>query len=148
MGFLRKDCWRSAALTHTGLKRKRNEDSILAAPDQGVWVVADGMGGHDRGDVASRLVIEQFGDSMADEDFDLSTCLADAHARIFGQTEGENSRMGSTAVALRLHDKGRSFEVAWVGDSRCYRLRDRQLDQLSQDHTVVGELFRRGVISA
>ncbi|QCW51744.1 serine/threonine-protein phosphatase [Nocardioides dongxiaopingii] len=148
------------AATDVGLVRQVNEDSFLVAPP--VFVVADGMGGHDRGDVASRLVVEEFG-RLADAGYDpnrgpdiIAETLRTAQARIGEYDAGQRAAgahdfaAGTTAVVALLIEQ--STEPKWLlanlGDSRIYRINDGVLDQVSVDHSVVQELVEAGVITA
>jgi serine/threonine protein phosphatase PrpC len=150
------------AATDRGLVRSMNEDSYLAAPP--VFVVADGMGGHDHGDVASRIVVEEFA-RLADQrvgGFDDSAAAQavaatfrgvqeriaayDAHERAAGRA---GSASGSTAVvAVLLEGSGVArWLLANVGDSRIYRYDDGVLQQVSVDHSVVQEMVDAGSIT-
>ena len=117
-------------------------------------VVADGMGGHRGGEVASQMAVQQIGDvfergTPTDPESLLAQALREANECIFerANNEGELAGMGTTAVALIL-DGDREAVLAHVGDSRAYRVRKGQLKQLTADHSVVGELVRRGQLSA
>jgi PPM family protein phosphatase len=131
--------------THTGLRREHNEDTYCADAELGLWLVADGMGGHEHGEVASALardlVMQEIlaGKPLAD-------AIQYADAEIIRHSEGKGSErpMGTTVVAVHL--RGDSFEVAWVGDSRIY-LHHGTLKQISRDHSYVQELVDNGVIT-
>lgn len=139
-----------AALTDPGKIRTANEDALLAAPDRGLWAVADGMGGHDNGEWASRTVIEALGAAALSGDFDadrlrVADALHAANARVFSEAQAAGRRMGSTAVTLLV--SGGAFAVHWVGDSRVYLWREGVLHQLTRDHTQVQEMVDRGLLS-
>lgn len=133
--------------THTGLQRVHNEDSLAAEPDLGLWVVADGMGGHEHGEVASELARETIvnevraGRSLADG-------LAEANRRVFEASHDKPSRlpMGTTVAAAHLN--GNECQIAWVGDSRVYLWNDGALKQLTEDHSYVQELVQKGLITS
>lgn len=133
--------------THVGLLRENNEDAILSNPDIGLWLVADGMGGHAAGEVASdiaKTVIEQqikAGDSLA-------TAINIAHQSVLQAAANGEGRygMGSTVVALR--STGSNVEIAWVGDSRAYLWASGSLIALTTDHSYVQMLYQSGLISA
>jgi serine/threonine protein phosphatase PrpC len=145
------------ASTDVGLVRKVNEDSYLVAPP--VFVVADGMGGHSGGDVASRMVVEEF--QRLAESYDprrgaelVSDALARAQARILDYGEAHRAlqpgwHAGTTAVAAVLVDD--DGVIKWLlvnlGDSRIYRIVDGRLEQVSVDHSVVQELVDAGQIT-
>ena len=132
--------------THVGLKRDHNEDTYGAEPALGLWLVADGMGGHEHGEVASALardtVIE-----MVREGHNLAEAIEEADHRIINHSKsrGESLPMGTTVVAALVNAS--KFQVAWVGDSRIYRW-NGDLEQLSNDHSYVQELVEQGAISA
>lgn len=130
--------------TDVGRTRKRNEDSLRVHREAGLLVVADGMGGHAAGEVASRLAAEAVETAAVAEGQTLAQALRSAHAALIeaGRDGRGASGMGTTCVACRLH--GRLLEVAWVGDSRVYRLRDGRLQQLSRDHSLVQSLVDAG----
>ncbi|MEM1089616.1 MAG: Stp1/IreP family PP2C-type Ser/Thr phosphatase [Pseudomonadota bacterium] len=132
--------------THVGLRREHNEDTYCAKPDLGLWLVADGMGGHDLGEVASAIardtVVQEFSAGRT-----LSESVQAAAQHIVDQSRARQSAMpmGTTLVATRIQDH--QFEVAWVGDSRVY-LWNGELKQLTSDHSYVQELVDQGAISA
>lgn len=139
--------WSSAGRTDTGKVRARNEDAFLDQPQQGLWVVADGMGGHQAGDLASRLIVESLAELPAGLDFEdrldaLRDCLhrLNRHLSLGLTLTGETPDLlvGSTVVALLA--EGSLVACVWAGDSRCYLLRGRQLFQLSRDHSLLQQL--------
>lgn len=141
--------WESAALSDVGKVRSVNEDAFYNSSEQGLWAVADGMGGFARGDYASGVVMDAFAhfnqlNSLAENIRDLEMRLIEAHKRCRDSFPGEN--VGSTVVALLSY--GNHCMILWAGDSRVYRLRSGQLSQLTSDHTVAQEKFARGEISA
>jgi serine/threonine protein phosphatase PrpC len=130
--------------------RSANEDSMVIRDDVGVWVVADGMGGHENGQWASGTIIEHVGAAVFSGDFDqdvnsLAEALHAANARIHGEAESTGRRMGSTVVALHLN--GDRFAALWAGDSRIYLLRGGELHRLTRDHTQVQELVDRNLMT-
>ena len=139
--------WRSAARTDTGKVRARNEDAFLALPEQGLWVVADGMGGHQNGALASRLIVEQLAEPSAG---DLQQRLNELRKRLhvlnrrLGQeltvtAARPDPVIGSTVVALLI--EGDRAACVWAGDSRCYLWRGARLYQLSRDHSLLQQLI-------
>lgn len=139
---------RYSATTHVGRVRKVNEDSILALPEDGIWLVSDGMGGHEAGDFASQTIVEAV--TMFASSPDPATrmrAVRDAIQRAHGAIVAEAERrgvetIGATVVALLLAPP--HFVGLWAGDSRLYRLRDGELEMLSRDHSLVAELVDAG----
>ena len=139
----------SAVRSHVGHVRELNEDACLARPDLGIWAVADGMGGHDCGDYASALIVGALGrvrrpgsarELLQAVDRTLAQCN---RALLERAPDGELS--GSTIVALLVFEQ--NFAAIWAGDSRLYRMRNGRLDQLTRDHSYVGELVERGELT-
>jgi protein phosphatase len=142
----------SGAATHVGLVRQQNEDSYFVSAQSGIWAVADGMGGHEAGDVASRTVVEELGliapPSSAAEL--LAACearMVNANSRLKRLADARGSSVIGTTVAMLLIYDG-VFACVWSGDSRIYRIRKSQIAQLSVDHTEVQELVDEGTLSA
>lgn len=140
----------SGASTHEGLVRDHNEDSWFAAEDKGLWAVADGMGGHERGEWASAVVVGELSRLPLAGDFaagcaEIADALHRANATIYAEGRARGSQMGTTAVVLFVRE--RRFAVLWVGDSRAYLLRGGQMVQLSRDHTQVQEMVDRGLLT-
>ena len=139
-----------AALTHEGRVRTNNEDAFCVRADEGLFLVADGMGGHENGEWASAAIAAAFRDARLPADFDgasqaVATALHRANEVIFAEAQSRGLQMGSTAVALLVRE-GR-FAILWVGDSRAYLRRDGQLIQMSHDHTQVQEMIDRGLLT-
>ena len=145
----------TSARSAIGLVRQGNEDSGFVSPQ--LIAVADGMGGHAAGEVASRIAVEVLKSltpalisSEIDEDSveDLlmhSLHSIDAEISLVTDEEIEKRGMGTTLTALLIRDQ--YISLLHVGDSRCYRLRGNTLEQLSNDHTVIQELLDQGAIS-
>ncbi|MBE1283370.1 MAG: SpoIIE family protein phosphatase [Rhodobacteraceae bacterium] len=143
---------RFSASTHIGHKRKVNEDSILALPEQRIWVVADGMGGHEGGDFASQAVVDSVAMVMnpALTPVGLLQALREtlrrAHEAIQAESQRRNgATMGSTVVTFAIADG--HFACFWSGDSRLYRLQQGELELLTVDHSLVAELVLAGEMS-
>lgn len=140
--------WTSAAWTDVGRIRSRNEDAYLAQPERGLWVVADGMGGHAFGDIASRTVVDTLDKLPAAAS--LSVFVDAARARIEQANTTLRAEalvrlvpvMGSTVVALLVC--GTEAACLWAGDSRIYLYRQGRLQQLTRDHNQAAELRARG----
>src|SRR5512134_2538905 len=145
---------RAAASSDVGLRRRINEDRYALAPDLGLYLVADGMGGHTAGQVASELAadaalqalraLEDASASLAEK---LRYAVASANRAIYttARERPELAGMGTTLVCL-LAGEGRAA-LAHVGDSRAYLVRADRIRQLTDDHSIVGELLRRNEIS-
>lgn len=149
--------------THVGMKRDHNEDALLILPEENLFVVADGMGGHASGEVASKIAVDTIKEfyqdtAMDDEitwpfqtdqadDYDanrLVTSVKLANQRIFevSNTKPGLRGMGTTVVAACHSDK--RVLIAHVGDSRCYSFRDSHLEQITEDHSLLND-FRRSL---
>lgn len=141
----------TGAATHEGCVRDHNEDSYLARPASGLWLVSDGMGGHRGGDFASRTIAESaqwtgIPNSAHDLKCRFIDRLVSAHEDIQRQSQNLNgATIGATVVALLAFEQ--HFACIWSGDSRIYLLRDGALQQLTTDHTEVQELLRNGAIT-
>tara|TARA_R110001599_G_scaffold185680_1_gene379923 strand:+ start:7099 stop:7848 length:750 start_codon:yes stop_codon:yes gene_type:complete len=143
----------SFASTHQGNVRNLNEDSLLNKPEFGLWVVADGMGGHSAGELASQQVISEL---EALPNFDTLSDMVDAaedallkanlKLRIHSKNHLNNATIGTTVACLII--KGKAGAVLWVGDSRLYRYRNGVLDQLTLDHSEVQARIDSGLLSA
>lgn len=133
-------------LSHVGLRREHNEDTYYGDGELGLWLVADGMGGHEFGEVASALARDTIVREVR-RGTPLGTAIQKADEEIIAHSRrrSEALPMGTTIAAARVD--GSRFEVAWVGDSRVYLFND-QLRQLSQDHSYVQELIDQGAITA
>lgn len=139
-----------SVLTHVGNVRSQNEDSYFADPAAGVWVVADGMGGHTNGKMASEALVAAVGAVSVPEPLDaacevVANAIHSANTAIFGHAQEAGVQMGSTVVSLVV--RGDEFAVLWSGDSRAYLLRDGHFIQLTRDHTQVQEMVDRGLLS-
>lgn len=140
----------SVSRTHVGLRRKVNEDSVLVRDECGLWAVADGMGGHEAGDVASSKVTEALRQLPASAGLD--ALIADAivalkrvNQDLIALAGGNGQRsIGTTIVGLAI--AGGEFRCFWAGDSRAYRIRDEQIVQLTRDHSMVQDLVDAGML--
>ena len=138
--------------THTGHVRAHNEDAFMALPGAGVWLVADGMGGHDAGDVASQIIaeeVESVGVPVSAQDLRARVAerLGRAHRRIIAHSQEIGvMTVGATVATLMIFETG--FACLWAGDSRVYLLRAGRLSRLTTDHSEVQELIDAGRITA
>ena len=144
--------WNSCGKTDVGKTRKHNEDSMLLRPEVGMWVVADGMGGHDAGDVASKMVVDSLeqikkGASLEKYIEDIEKTLINVNAKLIEiAKQGEKqTTVGSTVVVMLAYEKFCVF--LWAGDSRLYRIRKNKLIQLTTDHSQVQQYVEQGLIT-
>jgi serine/threonine protein phosphatase PrpC len=140
----------SAKDTDVGRQRRVNEDSLLVRPP--LFVVADGMGGHQAGEVASGLAVETFAGGLPDggdaAEFRLAELIQAANRQIHdtSRSDAEHAGMGTTITAAYVDVD--DVAIAHVGDSRAYRWRDGDLERLTDDHSLVEELIRQGKLTA
>lgn len=143
----------SASCTDIGKKRKLNEDAILDDAGSGIWAVADGMGGHEAGEVASAQIVEALsemkggGGLQSDKDLACER-LQEVNASLItlARNSGDDDKtIGSTVAALLIRDH--QYCCIWAGDSRVYLVRDRTIAQLTTDHSLVNDLVRSGMVS-
>jgi serine/threonine protein phosphatase PrpC len=143
--------FRSAALSDVGRMREVNQDAYLERPEAGLWVVADGLGGHQEGDIASRMVCDALADITPEAHLPLTVEAArqrlqevNGHLNARAEQRGETARSASTVVALFAH--GAQLATLWAGDSRVYRWRGDELEQMTHDHSLsaaLGELAQK-----
>jgi len=157
----------SAGLTHVGMKRTHNEDSLFLLEEEDLYVVADGMGGHASGEVASKMAVETvanfFKATATDEDITwpykmekglsleenrLVVSVKLANAKIFevAQRTPKYRGMGTTVVGAFFHDS--VIYVCHVGDSRAYRLREGDLEQITEDHSLLNDYIKMKKLTA
>ena len=141
---------RASALTDTGRRRPHNEDTFVCDPP--LFAVADGVGGAQAGEIASRLAAaaleERRPEAQGEET--LAALLREANDRIYGHALDDPAvaGMGTVVTALLVDEAAGTVAIGHVGDSRAYLLRDGRLEQLTPDHSLVGELLRAGRLSA
>lgn len=139
--------------THVGLRRKINEDSVFVDTGRGLWAVADGMGGHEAGEVASAMVtdalrrlpeaddLDELAERAVETIGDVNRALIEL-ARSNGREDA--GTIGTTVVGLAIADG--AFRCFWMGDSRAYRLRDGEIVRITHDHSLVQELVDAGML--
>lgn len=143
----------TAVLTHVGLVRQKNEDSYAVLPEHNLYAVADGMGGHQAGELASRLALKVLGELVStprpgencrDK---LVQAVQEANRRVYelSQRDADKQGMGTTLTAVWIRDG--VAHLAHIGDSRAYLLRNSELKLLTNDHSLVGELVRQGSLT-
>lgn len=135
--------------THQGLVRSSNQDSLLV--DERIYGVADGMGGHKGGETASRVAVQVLKNALrgkSPEPRALEVGMEAANRRIFDMARHDSALSGMGTTVTLLWESDTDVQICHVGDSRAYLLRDGELTQVTQDHSVVAELLRNGVITA
>ncbi|KFI34401.1 protein phosphatase [Peptococcaceae bacterium SCADC1_2_3] len=141
--------------TETGLVRKQNEDNFCICPDIGLFAIADGMGGHQAGEIASRLATQKLADFIrtylefcSDQETLLTKGMQEINHQIYliSQQNKRYQGMGTTLTAALIQNN--HLYLAHIGDSRLYLLRQEQIKQLTEDHTVVQNLVTSGTITA
>jgi len=143
--------YEAASYSHVGMVRQINEDACLELTERGLWVVADGMGGHAAGDYVSNLIVDTLRQIPAPQELAeyvaaLRAALAQVNEQVLQETARRGvSMMGSTVVLLAT--RGEQAVCLWAGDSRLYRLRDGQLEMISRDHSYVQDLIDNAMLS-
>ena len=144
--------YRSAGRTHIGTVRQRNEDAVLDRAEVGLWAVADGAGGHERGDYASARIVEalaEINDALTGarlvEEVKARLSRVNNELRTKAAAIGPNALIGSTAVVLLIQTG--QVRIFWAGDSRLYLMRAGRLHQLTRDQSYVQDLVDRGEIT-
>lgn len=138
--------------TDVGLKRKINEDAMMVRTERGLWAVADGMGGHDAGEIASGKIAEALASlpivySLQETVDNALAALRRVNYELIALARGggQPRTIGSTVVGLAI--SGEEFRCFWAGDSRAYRIRAGRITQLSRDHSLVHDLVLAGMLS-
>jgi serine/threonine protein phosphatase PrpC len=139
--------------THVGLRRKINEDSIFVDSDRGLWAVADGMGGHEAGEIASTMVTDALRCLPASTNIDeLAQSAVDALHQVnaeliaLGRSGNRDQTIGTTVVGLAISNG--AYRCFWMGDSRAYRIRGGEITRITHDHSLVQELVDAGMLRA
>jgi len=142
-----------ASRSDVGLKRKLNEDRVLERPECGLWAVADGMGGHQAGEVASAAIVDALAQIQTSTDLEESVAAVqgalqtvNASLRELARSEVRPTTIGSTVVGLVV--SGSEYRCFWAGDSRAYRVRGAEIVQISRDHSLVQDLVDAGLVEA
>lgn len=139
------------SVCNVGLVRTNNEDTILNNEDMGLWLVADGMGGHAAGEVASQIASDTIEKAIG-QGKELDEAIGSAHSAVVAAAADGDGKYGMGSTVVALHSKGGRYTVAWVGDSRAYLWSDADgegyhLKQLTTDHSYVQMLYQSGLIS-
>ena len=143
--------YQTHAITHPGKVRKINEDACISCDNIGLWAVADGMGGHSAGDLASHNIVtalDKVKQPAPLRDFvdEVETALLNSNTELrnISINEMDNRTVGSTLASLLIYENFCAY--VWVGDSRVYRFRAGKLEQLSRDHSQVEEMIEQGLL--
>lgn len=141
--------WQSFAKTDIGIVRKVNEDEFFHNASAQIWCVADGMGGHKRGDLASHLIASYLTDLVEKSRTPLSVervcaCMQSVNTKLVEISQKQQAIIGSTVVVLLFSDN--QAHCIWAGDSRIYRLRNKRLQLLTRDHSQVEDMVDAGLI--
>lgn len=141
-------------MTDKGLRRESNQDSCLIDKEAGFYVVADGMGGHSGGEVASSLAVTTVQETMTDPEVRklspreiILKTYENASHRIYDRAAEESSLSGMGTTMVLAYVRGNSIYVANVGDSRCYLFRKPHLWQITEDHSLINEQIRAGLLT-
>lgn len=155
-----------AGHSHVGLKRNHNEDSFLVLPEEKLFCVADGMGGHSSGEIASKIAVEELAEffrlTSKDQDatwpfkmdkarnYDenrLATAIKLANVRIFERANSEQKYRGMGTTIVTIYFAGQTAYIAHVGDSRLYLYRGGQLHQVTEDHSLLNDYLKAKKLS-
>lgn len=148
----------AAGCTDTGVLRVNNEDAFQCCGEQGVFVVCDGMGGAAAGEIASHMAAESVSTALCNAQRDgkaggdaveaaMMDAIADANRKIYERAQRDSVYQGMGTTIVLAHVAEGVAHLAHVGDSRCYLLRGSRLEQMTQDHSLVGEQVRLGQLS-
>lgn len=143
--------WTSYTFCHVGNHRTSNQDALFSNDNCGLWVVADGMGGHEAGEIASQTIVQtianlsQSGSSNSHLQ-NICSMLEDVNQQLFEQNQDNERTVGSTIALLQADQEHANF--IWMGDSRIYLLREHTLQQLTTDHSYVQALINQGKLTA
>jgi len=141
--------YQSYGITNRGCVRDLNEDAFLESSDKGFWVVADGAGGHQSGDVASALIVDELAKLSRNRFFGsfvkkISDCLQDVNLALIDKSGGKDTNTLIASTVCVLIAQRNNAICLWSGDSRIYQLRKRKLTQLTRDHNRVEEFIKAG----
>jgi len=147
--------YRAAGVSDKGLRRARNEDTLLLDANNGIVIVADGIGGRPGGEIASSMAVRVIQESFRSEDWDstwgdrMAGAVFQANREIWNAASGDPARagMGTTVTALVVIEASERWVVGHVGDSRGYLFRDGKLRRITRDHTVVQDLVESGALA-
>ena len=136
---------RYGGATHVGLVRENNEDSYVAAPELGLWLVADGLGGYEGGEIASSIVVEHIVECIRNG-MSIERAIVSSHDAVIAASQGGRGKKGMASTIVAAVLTGNSYSIAWVGDSRAYLWNGEHLVQITCDHTLLQDLLDKGVL--
>jgi len=141
--------FKSFGITNQGCVRSHNEDAFLESTEKGFWVVADGAGGHQSGDVASNLIVNELSKLKRSRFFGsfvkkIKNCLQDVNSTLIDKSGGEKTNTLIASTVCVLIAQRANIVCLWSGDSRIYQLRNEKLTQLTRDHNRVNEFIKAG----
>ncbi len=136
----------SAALSDIGTSRSNNEDYVLSAPAENIWVLADGVGGHDAGEIASELACTTIMENLTKNRSIEDAIIAAHQAILSAPSQGIGKKGMASTIVVLVADEGQC-KISWVGDSRAYHLSSSSCEQLTKDHSLVQRLVDSGDIS-
>ncbi len=141
--------YQSFGITNQGCVRDHNEDAFLEASEKGFWVVADGAGGHQSGDVASKLIVDELAKLKRSRFFGsfvnkIKNCLDNVNLALINKSGGEETNTLIASTVCVLTAQRNNIICLWSGDSRIYQLRNQRLTQLTRDHNRVAEFVKAG----
>jgi PPM family protein phosphatase len=148
-----KRSWQVCGKTDIGQKRTNNQDSILVSAENGLFAVADGMGGHSGGEVASSMAVKTLEHAFATHDGTLETpdllerAISECNKVIYEQSQKNPQLRGMGTTLTAAYIEGDVLHIGQVGDSRLYLYREQNLYQLTEDHSQVYELLKAGLIN-
>ncbi len=136
-----------ACATHTGLLSTHNEDQYACEDELGLWVIADGMGGHAAGEVASQLAINAVVSSFSSGSL-LHEAVADAHPTVLEAINNDPFLRGMGTTVVAAHLRHNHYQIAWVGDSRCYHWSKQNFQRITRDHSYLESLLDNDAVDA
>lgn len=155
---VRKDMIQVGFKTDTGKRRKNNEDALFIIPELKTYIVADGVGGHKSGELASRTAVSGIAEYMKANSFQqieeeeelkeyFLNCLRKVNEKIYNMSKESPEHNGMATTLVMIYIKGSKAYVVNVGDSRAYIVRNGEISKITEDHTYVNELLKNGTIT-
>lgn len=136
----------SAARSDVGTSRSNNEDYVLSAPAENIWILADGVGGHDAGEIASEIACHTIMDKLSKNRSVEEAIISGHQAILSAPSQGKGKKGMASTVVLFIADESKG-QISWVGDSRAYKISSSSCEQLTKDHSLVQRLVDTGKIT-